>query len=102
MQNIIICYKRSLIGLNIVQTLYPCCLASRMQSVSFGKFRIVHTIIADIRVCTALHNYLLQSLIDMRSGNCENEWRSQPFVLLLLEKFMRMLHEYFRLLYFIY
>ena len=54
-------------------------------------------------MCTALHNYLLQSLIDMRSGNCENEWRSQPFVLLLLlEKYMRMLHEYFRLLYFIY
>ena len=63
---LLVCYKRSLIGLNIVQTLYPCCLASRMQSVSFGKFRIVHTIIAYIRVCTALHNYLLQSLIDMR------------------------------------
>ena len=91
-----------MIGLNIVQTLYPCCSASRTQSVSFGKFRIVHTIIAYIRVCTAMHNYLLQSLIDMRSGNCENEWRSQPFVLLLLEKFMLMLHEYFRLLYFIY
>ena len=59
-------------------------------------------IIAYIRVCTAMHNYLLQSLIDMRSGNGENEWRSQPFVLLLLEKFMLMLHEYFRLLYFIY
>ena len=73
-----------------------------MQSVSFGKFRIVHTIIAYIRVCTALHNYLLQSLIDMPSGNCENEWRSQPFVLLLLEKFMCMLHEYFRLLFSIY
>ena len=68
--------------------MYPCCLASRTQSVSFGKFRIVHTIIAYIRVCTALHNYLLQSLIDMRSGNYENEWRSQPFVLLLLEKYI--------------
>ena len=64
--------------------------------------RIIHGERRYIRVCTALHNYLLQSLIDMRSGNCENEWRSQPFVLLLLEKYMRMLHEYFRLLYFIY
>ena len=50
---------------------------------TYTRVITVHTIIAYIRVCTALHNYLLQSLIDMRSGNCENEWRSQPFVLLL-------------------
>ena len=54
-----------------------------------------------IRVFTQMYNCLLQSLIDMRSGNCKNEWRSQPFVLLLLEKLL-MLHEPFRLLYSIY
>ena len=98
MQNIIISL------LETVSDWFEYCtnLVSMLFSKPFGKFRIVHTIIAYIRVCTAMHNYLLQSLIDMRSGNCENEWRSQPFVLLLLEKFMLMLHEYFRLLYFIY
>ena len=78
----------------MVQTLYPCFLTSCTQSVSFDKFCTLHTKIAYIRVCTALHNYLLQALIDMHSSNCVNEWRSQYFVLLLLEKFMCMLHEY--------
>ena len=37
-----------------------------------------------------MHNSLLQALIDMRSGNCENEWSAQPLVLSLLEKFICM------------
>ena len=35
-----------------------------------------------------MHNCLLEALINMRSGNCENEWSSQPFVLLLLESLL--------------
>ena len=32
----------------------------------------------------------------MCSGNYENKWGTQPFVFLLLEKFIRMLHYPFR------
>ena len=56
-----------------------------MLSVQFGKFCIVHTKLASISVCTPVHNYLLQAFIDIHRENCENEWRSQPFVLLLFE-----------------
>ena len=63
---------------------------------------ILHTELAYICVCTPMHNCLLQALIDMDSGNCENEWRSQHLALLLLEKFILMLHEPFRHLYSIY
>ena len=62
-----------------------------MLSVPFGKFRIVHTKLAYICVCRPMHNSLLQALIDMRSDNYENKLSSQPFVLLLLEKFICML-----------
>ena len=81
MQNIIISYKRSPIGVNIVQTLYPRCLEGCMQSVSFGKFRIVHTTLAYICVCAPTHIFFkLQALIDMCSGNYVNKWGTQPFI----------------------
>ena len=40
--------------------------------VSLGKFRIVHTTLAYIRVWAPTHNFVLQALIDMLSGNYEN------------------------------
>ena len=51
-----------------------------------GKFRIVYTKLGYIHVCTPMHTYLVQTLIDMHSGNCEDEWRSQPFVFIIIRE----------------